>query len=354
MKETALVIANGHLKSVYGKTTHGLVRKCERYDIVGVIDPDSAGERLHEILPGAKPLPIFASVTQAIETLPEKPRYCITGIATHGGKIPAEIKKVFVEALRNGVSLINSLHEFLSDQSDLVALAEKQDLRLLDIRKPRATRNLRFWSGEILSVKTPILAVMGTDCALGKRTTTQLLVDACRKQGLNAHMIYTGQTGWLQGGKYGFIFDVTPNDFVSGELEGAILDCDRNEKPDLMIIEGQSSLRNPSGPCGAEFLLSGRAKGVILQHAPRRMFYDGFEEHGLKIPPVEDEIRLIESYGAKVLALTVNTEKIPGAELAAEKASLEKRSGRLAVAPLEDGVEVLVPVLKKFISAHRK
>ena len=35
-------------------------------------------------------------------------------------------------------------------------------------------------------------------------------------------MIYTGQTGWLQGGEYGFIFDSTLNDFVSGELENAI------------------------------------------------------------------------------------------------------------------------------------
>src|SRR5690606_6503436 len=128
MKETAVVIANGHLKSVYGKTTHGLVRKCERYDILGVIDPESAGENLSALFPGARPLPVFCSIREAIAKA-GRPAYCITGIATHGGKIPADIKAVFVEALQNGISLINSLHEFLSDQSDLVALAEKNGAR---------------------------------------------------------------------------------------------------------------------------------------------------------------------------------------------------------------------------------
>ena len=72
------------------------------------------------------------------------------------------------------------------------------------------------------------------------------------------------------GHDYGFIFDSTPNDFVSGELENVVFRCDRDCSPDLILLEGQSSLRNPSGPCGAEFLCSAMAKGVILQHMPGR------------------------------------------------------------------------------------
>ena len=55
-----------------------------------------------------------------------------------------------------------------------------------------------------------------------------------------------------------------------GELEHAIVSCWEEAHPDLILLEGQSSLRNPSGPCGSEFLLSGGARGVILQHAPGR------------------------------------------------------------------------------------
>ncbi|MEM1359258.1 MAG: signal peptidase I, partial [Bacteroidota bacterium] len=40
-----------------------------------------------------------------------------------------------------------------------------------------------------------------------------------------------GQTGWMQGSKYGFIFDSTLNDFVSGELTHAILQAYKNEQP---------------------------------------------------------------------------------------------------------------------------
>jgi uncharacterized NAD-dependent epimerase/dehydratase family protein len=103
-------------------------------------------------------------------------------------------------------------------------------------------------------------------------------------------MIYTGQTGWMQGGRYGFIFDCTPNDFVSGEVEHAILTCFEEQHPDVMFIEGQSSLRNPSGPCGSEFLVSGEARYVVLQHAPARKYFDDNEKAGCLIPPLGSEV----------------------------------------------------------------
>jgi uncharacterized NAD-dependent epimerase/dehydratase family protein len=100
------------------------------------------------------------------------------------------------------------------------------------------------------------------DCAVGKRTTGTLLLELCRKNGIKAEMIYTGQTGWMQGLKHGFIFDATVNDFISEEIERVIIECDRESSPDLILIEGQSSLRNPSGPCGSDILLSGDVKGL--------------------------------------------------------------------------------------------
>ena len=81
--------------------------------------------------------------------------------------------------------------------------------------------------------------------------------------GIRTELVFTGQTGWMQGAPFGFIFDSIPNDFVSGELERAILDCVREDAPDVLFLEGQSALRNPSGPCGSELILSGAARGVI-------------------------------------------------------------------------------------------
>jgi uncharacterized NAD-dependent epimerase/dehydratase family protein len=164
------------------------------------------------------------------------------------------------DAVKKGISVVNGLHEYLNDKADLVALALNTGAQLIDVRKPKSRADLHFWEGTIFNVTAPIIAVIGMDCAMGKRTTARMLKQACLAEGLKAEMIYTGQTGWLQGGQYGFIFDSTLNDFVSGELEHAIVSCWKETNPAMIFLEGQSSLRNPSGPCGIELLISGNAK----------------------------------------------------------------------------------------------
>ena len=101
-------------------------------------------------------------------------------------------------------------------------MAAQRNLEIIYVRKPKKVKDLHFWTGKIKEVKCPKVAVLGTDCALGKRTTTRFLVEAMRKAGYKAEMIYTGQTGWMQGAKYGFVFDSTLNDFISGEMEHAV------------------------------------------------------------------------------------------------------------------------------------
>ncbi len=155
-------------------------------------------------------------------------------------------------------------------------------------------------------MRAPRVAVLGTDCALGKRTTTAMLATALNALGTKAEMIYTGQTGWLSGQEHGFILDATLNDFVSGELERVIVDCDRDERPDVILLEGQSALRNPTGPCGSELIISGAAQGVVLQHAPARESFDGYEDVDCPIPPLEEELELVRLLGSQVWALTLN------------------------------------------------
>jgi uncharacterized NAD-dependent epimerase/dehydratase family protein len=247
------------------------------------------------------------------------------------------------------MSLVNGLHEFLADDPTLVAAAKAAGLELIDVRRPRPTRELHFWSGAIRGVKAPRIAVLGTDCAIGKRTTCHVVQRACEAAGLRAAIVHTGQTGWLQGILHGFVLDSTPNDFVSGELEHAIVSCDRDLSPDLILLEGQSALRNPSGPCGAELLLGGQARGVILQHAPARRFFDGGEEAGVVIPPVSEEITLLRLYGARVLGLTLDHRDLDGRARESARGQLEAETGLPAVYPLLDGVRRLIPAIRAFL-----
>ncbi|MFZ2906001.1 MAG: DUF1611 domain-containing protein [Cyclobacteriaceae bacterium] len=349
MKSTAVIITGGYLDTINAKTAHGLIRGTERFDILGIVDSKAAGKDAGEVLDGKhRNLPVYATLSDFIKS-GKKAKYAVIGVATKGGVIPESLSVLLAEALESGFSIINGLHDYVSDHPDLAELARKKGLEIIDVRKPKKFNDLHFWNGKIKEVKCPKVAVLGTDCALGKRTTTRILVEAMRKAGYKAEMIYTGQTGWMQGAKYGFVFDSTLNDFISGEMEHALWECYKNEKPDIIFIEGQSALRNPSGPAGAEWIISADANVVVLQHNPTRKRYKDLEFYPADIPSVQDEINLIKIYGAQTVALTLNTAKVNPEEARQYAGDFEKNLGIPTVLPLEEGVEKLVPVFEKLI-----
>jgi uncharacterized NAD-dependent epimerase/dehydratase family protein len=353
VKGAALVLCNGFFATTNGKTAHGLVRGTARYHIVGVVDPPTAGRDAGEVLDGAaRGIPIFASIAEALERSPVRPDVAIVGVATHGGRLDDGLRTSLGEALHNGLSVVNGLHELASDDPALVRLARAKGLSITDVRKVPPRSELHFWTGEITRLATPRVAVLGTDCALGKRTTTRMLQEACARAGLAAEWISTGQTGWLQGAPYGIVLDALPNDFVCGELEHAILSCAKELRPEVIFLEGQSSLRNPSGPCGSELVVSAGARSVILQHAPGREFFEGFEEERLRIPPLEEEIELLRLLGARTLALALNGRGWTADRLRREGSRLAGDLGVPVALPLEEGVEGLVPVIRDFIRSE--
>jgi len=353
-QETAVILANGMFRTPFAKTAHGLVRGPCRFRVVGIIDDTCAGEDAGELLDGrTRDIPIFESVSKMVESLGARPDYCVIGVATSGGVMPPELRKDLVDAAQGGISLVNGLHQFLADDPELVSIVQRRGAQIIDIRRPRPTAELSFWTGEVLSLETPRVAILGTDCAVGKRTTGSLLVNACRDVGLHAEMIFTGQTGWLQGYPYGFILDATPNDFVCGELESAILACQRETEPDLIFIEGQSSLRNPMGPCGSELILAGGANGVILQHAPARQFFDELEELGIRIPPIEEEIDFIGFLGAEVWAVTLSEENMVPEDSEDIRRRMAQKLGIPVVLPLRDDLGDLVEIIKNRIDLGR-
>jgi uncharacterized NAD-dependent epimerase/dehydratase family protein len=342
----AIVLTNGLFLKINAKTAHGLVRGTERFEIIGVVDcKETAGKDAGELLDGKKRnIPIFSDLENAINELPTI-NFLIIGVATIGGVLPADMYEVIIKAIQKNISIVNGLHEYLSEKEELASLAKENMVELIDIRKPKSRKDLHFWTGDIWAVKAPIIAVLGMDCAMGKRTTARMIRDACQKVGINTQMIYTGQTGWLQGGKYGFIFDSTLNDFVSGEIEHAIVSCWKETNADFILLEGQSSLRNPSGPCGFEFLISGNAKHVILVHAPKRQYFDN-EEHFGEIPSVESEIEIISRLGSMVIALALNTQ---GCSVEESKLYQEQYQNLLQIPvllPIEEGVEKIISTLK--------
>lgn len=351
MTDNAIVLTGGLLATSDVKTAHGLIRGSSRFTIMAVIDAVHAGQDAGLVMDGkACNIPVYGSIDNFLEQSSSKCRYCIVGVALPGGVLPAEMKQTLLEAMQKGMSVVNGGHHPLGEEPAFKAAAQKYGVKILDIRQTRSPGDYHFWNGEIMKVKTPRIVVLGTDCAIGKRTTCRFILEMCRSNNIRAEMIYTGQTGWMQGYTHGFLFDTVPNDFVCGEIEHAVVSCDQELHPELILIEGQAALRHPAGPCGSEFLVSGQAKGVILQHVPFRKLFCDYEALGFKIPSIEDEIALIGMYGSRVLAVTLNGEGGTDKDLIAVQRELEQRLNIPVVRPLEEGVRALLPVVRAYMN----
>ncbi|MEI9918697.1 MAG: DUF1611 domain-containing protein [Bacteroidota bacterium] len=53
------------------------------------------------------------------------------------------------EALDNDYSLVNGLHDYVSEHAELANLAKQKGLEIIDVRKPKKFKDLHFWSGVI-------------------------------------------------------------------------------------------------------------------------------------------------------------------------------------------------------------
>jgi len=348
----AIVYCEGAYNTTNGKTAHGLVRFTERYNIVAVVDSKYAGNDAGYVIDGKENgIPIVSSIEEAIKTgltkrLPVQ--YLVIGLAPDGGRLPKFAIHDIKKAIKAGLNVDCGLHDFLSDDKEITVLAEKHGSQIRDIRKTPGRDKLHFFTGKIENVNCLKLAVLGTDSAIGKRTTAWILIHGFRKSGLHAQLVGTGQTAWMQGAKYTLIMDSLINDFVSGEIEHAVYEAWKNESPDVIIIEGQGSLMNPAYPGGFEILAAGRPDYVILQHAPRRLEYDGFP--GYKIHPLTEQIRAIEVVsGKKVIAITINHEGMQPDEIVIECEKIYHETGLLAFDVLLDGPDKLIDFLKNHL-----
>ena len=345
----AVVYCEGAFASTYGKTAHGLVRYTQRYNLIAVIDSSLAGWDSGEFLDSApNGIPIVSSLDEAFQTANDQEAelsYYVLGIATDGGYLTPHIRSAVIEALESGLNIDSGLHDFLSDDHEIRQLAECYGLGIRDIRKPDRHSNHMF-TGKIEEVEAIRVALLGTDSAIGKRTTARIIVNSMADRGLQTEFIGTGQTAWMQGADYSLVMDSLLNDYVSGELEHIVWKAWNEKKMDYAIIEGQGSLMNPGYPGGFEILAACRPHGIILQHAPSRKEYDGFP--GYPMDSVEDQIHAIEFLSKKpVIAITINHEGLHPQRIEEECLELEGKLGIPVVDPLVDGVDRIIPVIEE-------
>lgn len=313
--QLAIVYCEGNFARIDGKTANGLVRHSEAYQILSVIDSNHSGMDSGLVLDGvANKIPIFENLDAAVAHGTAIPDTFIYGMAPSTGRLSLADRAVVLDAIARGMNIVSGLHEYLGEDVEIANAASERNVTIRDIRKPKPSKDMRLFDGSIASVDALRIAVLGTDCAIGKRTTATVLARALNAKGIKTVLVGTGQTGLMQGAKYGVAMDAVPPQFCCGELERVIVAASEAEQPDVILIEGQGALSHPAF-CTSAFILRGsQPDAVILQHAPKRAHRCDFPN--LPMPAPANEIALIEAFSdTKVIGVTINHEGMSEAEI---------------------------------------
>ena len=345
--ETAIVYCEANFGGTDGETANSLVRHSEKYQIIAVIDSRHAGKDAGAVLDGTPiGIPVCRDLADSIARIEVMPSCFIIGMAPSNGLLSTIERSVALDAMRIGMDVVNGLHEFLSEDEEFIKASTSNNVQILDLRKPKPTRQLKMFTGSISRVTCPRIAVLGTDCSIGKRMTATILSKALNDSGVKTVIVSTGQAGLIQGARYGAALDVIPSQFCSGELETAVIAAFEREEPDLIIVEGKGALSHPALSTSAPILHGSQPASVILQHAPGRTHRCNFE--GMAMPDPADEIRLIECFAnTRVIGLAINPESMSDEEVLAARAKYRLELGIPTAAPLIDAPERLTEMVVK-------
>ena len=324
---TAVIYCEANFGAIDGKTANGLIRHSEKYNILSVIDSTQAGLDAGMVLDGKhKNIPICRDLADSLEQAGIVPDYFIFGMAPSSGMLSKHERGLILEAMSHGMNIVNGLHEFLNDDPVFKAACEATNVKIFDMRKPRDKKDLRMFSGRIADVTCPCIAVLGTDCAIGKRTTAIILTRALNECGIKTVMIGTGQTGLIQGARYGIPLDAVPSQFCAGELEATIIEAFETDAPDVIIVEGQGALSHPAFSSSSFILRGSCPNGVLLQHAPKRRYRCDFDT--MEMPTPASEINLVQTFAdTKVIGIAINHENMTDAEVTATIKQYEEELG---------------------------
>ncbi|WP_296856884.1 DUF1611 domain-containing protein [uncultured Methanobrevibacter sp.] len=151
--------------------------------------------------------------------------------------------------------------------------------------------------------KAPVIFVGGTSQECGKRTTTKMLGIASSERGLNSAIISTDEMGLEEPTDFNFRAGSLSAMDVPAAILSAIKYVEDTKKPDIIFIEGQSSLTEKGNPhprgLSAAILIGAAPDAVIVGHRPN---------HPYRQPTgINEEIKAIEAIEpTKVVGISIN------------------------------------------------
>ncbi|MFB1064269.1 DUF1611 domain-containing protein [Natrinema sp. H-ect4] len=295
------------------KTALGVLRYAD-HDAVAVLDWDNAGGRVADFVSDVQDAPIVDGMD---DLEPDAVDALLIGIAPIGGGFDERWRGDVRTALEDGCDVISGLHYFLAEDEEFARLAAENDCELRDVRNP--PDDLTVAEGVAGEVDAEVILTVGTDCSVGKMTTTMELARDARAAGHDAAVIPTGQTGIMIEG-WGTPIDRVVSDFTAGAVEEMILE--KGNDHDYLFVEGQGSIVHPAySPVTLGILHGSMADSLVLCHEADREAIHGYESFSL--PSIPTYVDLYESVAepvatSRVVAGAINTAALEDDDAARE------------------------------------
>jgi uncharacterized NAD-dependent epimerase/dehydratase family protein len=334
-----VILTEGHTHPLTAKTASCILRY-RPDEVVALVDSTQAGRTAQDLLHVGGATPIVASLdgAPAANTL-------LIGIAPPGGRMPPAWRAMILDAIRRGMNVVSGLHEFLTDDPEFVAEADRSGAALRDVRKnnERDVAHRRGLRADCLRIHT-----VGQDCCVGKMLVAVELTRALQAAGRDAKFIATGQTGIMIEGD-GVPIDCVVADFVNGAIEKQVLAHQHHE---ILIIEGQGSLSHPRYSAVTLGLLHGCApQGMILCYEAGRP-----HTHGMEHVPLTPLAVLRDAYEmmarliapSRVIGVAINSRRLTDAAAAEERQLVRAELGLSACDVLRDGPDELLQAILRF------
>lgn len=261
----------------------------------------------------------------------------VIGVTNHGGKLNPGWHSHILEAINSGLDIASGLHDRLSDVPEFVTAANRNGVRLLDLRHtdtpiPKATG---------LKRQGMRLLTLGTDCACGKKFTALAITRDMKARNIDCTFRATGQTGIMISGE-GCALDTIIGDYIAGATEL----LSPSNKPDHWdVIEGQGSILHPSHAGVPLSLLHGsQPDAFVLCHEPTRPHMLGTT---YPIPSITAVREATEYMGRltnpdiRCVGISLNTSAFQG-DISQLKEQLSKKHNVPVVDPVTDGTNEII------------
>jgi uncharacterized NAD-dependent epimerase/dehydratase family protein len=337
------ILADGCFSPLGAKTAVCLVRYAAG-EVVAVIDASRSPSTAREAIGFGGEIPVVASLREALAL---GPNTFVFGTAPRGGMLARADRAAAAEAIRSGLHVMNGMHEFLSEDGELAALAAGKGVVLWDVRRPPEGLGVASGNGCGLC---PVVFTVGSDCNTGKMTAGMEIHRELIRGGVRSGFAASGQTGIMITGN-GIPVDRVVADFIGGATERLVLETAPGN--DVVILEGQGSILHP-GYAGVTYgMIAGALpRACILCHQPTRATVRGYT---VPIPPLAELVSLYEGAisGIRripVVGIALNTFDLDDERSHRAVEAAERETGLPVTDPVRFGAGVLVHAIRRFLS----